>query len=155
MEYIEIDKKIFVQLFRYEDIGEFSKICERFREDNYLAIKKIWNSGIEVSLIYKSFLGIISNNIGFISTINCGQLCDNEKSIITLLGIPEKYNGIFINDMRMSIPYRHKGIGAKVVTKLLRNDKTYLLEPIEDGKIFWKKFGFKEMDKLAIREKVD
>lgn len=40
MEYIEIDKKIFVQLFRYEDIEEFSKPCERFREDNYLAIKK-------------------------------------------------------------------------------------------------------------------
>ncbi len=108
-----------------------------------------------MALIYKSFLGIISNNIGFISTINCGQLSNNEKNIITLLGIPEKYNGIFINDMRMSKPYRYKGIGTKVVTKMLRNDKSYLLEPIEDGKVFWKKFGFKEMDKLAIREKVD
>lgn len=55
----------------------------------------------------------------------------------------------------MSKPYRYKGIGTKVVTKMLRNDKSYLLEPIEDGKVFWKKFGFKEMDKLAIREKVD
>ena len=30
-----------------------------------------------------------------------------------------------------------------------------MLEPVEDGKTFWKKFGFKEDGKLAIREKVE
>lgn len=54
--------------------------------------------------------------------------------------------------MRMSVTFRHKGIGTKVVTKILQDDKTYMLEPAEDGKIFWKKFGFKETGKLAIRE---
>lgn len=47
--------------------------------------------------------------------------------------------------MRMSVPQRHKGVGTKVVNKILRSDKTYMLEPVEDGKTFWKKFGFKEM----------
>lgn len=54
--------------------------------------------------------------------------------------------------MRMPVTFRHKGIGTKVVTKILQDDKTYMLEPAEDGKIFWKKFGFKETGKLAIRE---
>ena len=54
--------------------------------------------------------------------------------------------------MRMSVTFRHKGIGTKVVTKILQDDKTYMLEPAEDGKIFWKKFGFKETGKLEIRE---
>ena len=54
--------------------------------------------------------------------------------------------------MRMSVTFRHKGIGTKVVTKILQDDKTYMLEPAEDGKIFWKKFGFEETGKLAIRE---
>lgn len=30
-----------------------------------------------------------------------------------------------------------------------------MLEPVEDGKIFWKKFGFKETGKLALREKIE
>lgn len=55
MEYIEIDKKIFLQVFRYEDIEEFLKICERSQEANYFAIKEIWNPGIELVLIYKRF----------------------------------------------------------------------------------------------------
>lgn len=57
--------------------------------------------------------------------------------------------------MRMSVPQRHKGVGTKVVNKILRSDKTYMLEPVEDGKTFWKKFGFKENGKLSIREKVE
>ena len=28
-------------------------------------------------------------------------------------------------------------------------------KPIEDGKTFWKKFGFKENGKLSIREKIE
>ncbi len=155
MEYIEIDKKIFLQLFRYEDIEEFSQICERSQEANYFAIKGIWNSGIEIGLIYKRSLKILSSNIGFISMIDCERLNNNEKKMVSLLGVSKKYNGIFINDMRMSVPQRHKGIGTKVVNKILRDDKTYMLEPVEDGKIFWKKFGFKETGKLAIREKVE
>ena len=57
--------------------------------------------------------------------------------------------------MRMSVPQRHKGVGTKVVNKILRSDKTYMLEPVEDGKAFWKKFGFKEDGKLSIREKMN
>ncbi len=154
MEYIEIDKKIFLQVFRYEDIEEFSQICERSQEANYIAIKEIWNPGIEVVLIYTHFLRIISNNIGFISMINCERLNNKEKKMMSLFGVPKKCNGVFINDMRMSAPYRHKGIGTKVVNKILQDDKTYMLEPVEDGKIFWKKFGFKGNGKFAIREKV-
>ena len=155
MEYIEIDKKIFLQVFRYEDIEEFSKICERSQEANYFAIKEIWNPGIEIILIYKRFLRILSNNIGFVSMIDCGQLSNKEMKILSLLGVPKKYSGIFINDMRMSVPQRHKGVGTKVVNKILRSDKTYMLEPVEDGKTFWKKFGFKENGKFSIRKKVE
>lgn len=155
MEYIEIDKKIFLQLFRYEDIEEFSQVCERSQEANYFAIKRIWNPGIKVILINKRFLRIISNNIGFISMIDCERLNNNEKNIVSLFGVPKKYNGIFINDMRISVSHRPIGIGTKVVNKILQNDKTYMLEPVEDGKIFWKKFGFKETGKLAIREKIE
>lgn len=57
--------------------------------------------------------------------------------------------------MRMSVTCRHKGIGTKVVNKILQDDKSYMLKSVEDGKIFWKKFGFKETGKLAIREKVE
>lgn len=64
------------------------------------------------------------------------KLRPKEKKAFTALGIPKGYNGIFINDMRMSIPYRYKGIGSKVVGKILRNDVSYMLEPIEDGKFF-------------------
>lgn len=155
MEYIEIDKKIFLQVFEYEDIEAFTQVCERSQEANYFAIKEIWNQGIEVILIYKRFFGIISNNIGFISMIDCGQLSNKEKRMLHLLGVPPEYSGIFINDMRMSVPQRHKGVGTKVVNKILRSDKTYMLEPVEDGKTFWKKFGFKEKGKLSIREKVE
>lgn len=156
MEYIEIDKKLFLQVFRYEDIEGFSQICERSQEANYFAIKEIWNPGIEVVLIYKRFLGIISNNIGFVSMIDCGRLNNNEKKIIMCpFGVPQKYNGILINDMRMSVPQRHKGVGTKVINKILRSDKIYMLEPVEDGKTFWKKFGFKENGKLSICEKVE
>lgn len=106
-------------------------------------------------LIYKRFWGIISNNIGFISMIDCGRLNSNVKKIITCpFGVPKKYSGIFINDMRMSVSQRHKGIGTRVVNRILRNDKTYMLEPVEDGKTFWKKFGFMENGKMSIREKV-
>ena len=70
MEYIEIDKKIFLQVFEYEDIEAFTQVCERSQEANYFAIKEIWNQGNKVILIYKRFLGIISNNIGFISMID-------------------------------------------------------------------------------------
>lgn len=155
MEYIEIDKKIFLQVFRYEDIEAFTQVCERSQEANYFAIKEIWNPGIEVVLIYKRFLGILSNNIGFVSMVDCGQLSNKEKKILSLFGVPKKYSGIFINDMRMSVPQRHKGVGTKVVNKILRSDKTYMLEPVEDGKTFWKKFGFKENGKLSIRKKVE
>ena len=155
MEYIEIDKKIFLQVFQYEDIEAFTQVCERSQEANYFAIKEIWSPGIEVVLIYKRFLGILSNNIGFISMIDCGCLNNNEKNIVSLFGVPQKYNGIFINDMRMSEPHRHKGIGTKVVNKILQDDKTYMLKPVEDGKTFWKKFGFKENGKLSIRKKVE
>ena len=155
MEYIEIDKKIFLQVFEYEDIEAFTQVCERSQEANYFAIKEIWNQGIKVILIYKRFLGIISNNIGFISMIDCGQLSNKEKRMLSLFGVPKKYSGIFINDMRMSVPQRHKGIGTKVVNKILISDETYLLEPVEDGKSFWMKFGFKENGKLSIREKVE
>ena len=55
MEYIEIDKKIFLQVFRYEDIEAFTEVCERSQEANYFAIKKIWNPGIEVILVYSVF----------------------------------------------------------------------------------------------------
>lgn len=155
MEYIEIDKKIFLQVFEYEDIEAFTQVSERSQEANYFAIKEIWNQGIKVILIYKRFLGIISNNIGFISMIDCGQLSNKEKRMLSLFGVPKKYSGIFINDMRMSVPQRHKGIGTKVVNKILSSDKTYMLEPVEDGKSFWMKFGFKENGKLSIREKVE
>lgn len=155
MEYIEIDKKIFLQVFRYEDIEAFTQVCERSQEANYFAIKEIWNPGIEVILLYKRFWRIISNNIGFISMIDCERLSNNEKKMVSLLGVPKKYKGIFINDMRISVTCRHKGIGTKVVNKILQDDKTYMLEPVEDGKTFWKKFGFKETGKLAIREKVE
>ena len=155
MEYIEIDKKIFLQVFRYEDIEAFTQVCERSQEANYFAIKEIWNPGIEVVLIYKRFLGILSNNIGFVSMIDCGQLSNKEKKMLSLFGVPKKYSGIFINDMRMSVPQRHKGVGTKVVNKILRSDKTYMLEPVEDGKTFWKKFGFEEDGKLSIREKMN
>lgn len=155
MEYIEIDKKIFLQVFQYEDIEAFTQVCERSQEANYFAIKEIWNQGIEVVLIYKRFLGIITNNIGFISMIDCERLSNNEKKMVSPLGAPKKYKGIFINDMRMSVTCRHKGIGTKVVNKILQDDKAYMLEPVEDGKTFWKKFGFKGTGKLAIREKVE
>ena len=155
MEYIEIDKKIFLQVFRYEDIEAFTQVCERSQEANYFAIKEIWNPGIEVVLIYKRFLGIITNNIGFISMIDCERLSNNEKEMVSLLGAPKKYKGIFINDMRMSVPQRHKGVGTKVVNKILRSDKTYMLDPVEDGKTFWKKFGFKEKGKVSVREKIE
>lgn len=65
MEYIEIDKKIFLQVFRYEDIKEFSKICERSQEANYFAIKEIWNPGIELVLIYKRFFRDIKQQYWF------------------------------------------------------------------------------------------
>lgn len=155
MEYIEIDKKIFLQVFRYEDIEAFTQVCERSQEANYFAIKEIWNPGIEVILVYKNFWRIISNNIGFISMIDCERLNNNEKKMMSLFDVPKKYNGVFINDMRMSVPQRHKGIGTKVVNKILQDDKTYMLEPVEDGKTFWKKFGFKETGKLALREKIE
>ena len=155
MEYIEVDKKIFLQVFRYEDIEAFTQVCERSQEANYFAIKEIWNPGIEVILLYKRFLRIISNNIGFISMIDCERLSNNEKKMVSLLGVPKKYKGIFINDMRMSVICRHKGIGTKVVNKILQDDKTYMLEPVEDGKTFWKKFGFKEDGKLSTREKIE
>ena len=102
MEYIEIDKKIFLQVFRYEDIEAFTEVCERSQEANYFAIKKIWNLGIEVILVYKRFWRIISNNIGFISMIDCERLSNNEKKMVSLLGVPKKYKGIFINDMSIS-----------------------------------------------------
>lgn len=106
-------------------------------------------------LVYKRFLRIISNNIGFISMIDCERLSNNEKKMVSLLGVPKKYKGIFINDMRMSVTCRYKGIGTKVVNKILQDDTTYMLEHVEDGKTFWEKFGFKETGKLAIREKVE
>lgn len=56
--------------------------------------------------------------------------------------------------MRMSVPQRHKGVGTKVVNKILRSDKTYMLEPVEDGKTFWKKFGFKEMVSCRFAKKL-
>lgn len=155
MEYIEIDKKIFLQVFRYEDIEAFTQVCERSQEANYFAIKEIWNPGIEVILVYKRFWRIISNNIGFISMIDCERLNNNEKKMMSMFGVPKKYNGVFINDMIMSAPQRHKGVGTKVVNKILRSDKIYMLEPVEDGKTFWKKFGFKETGKLALREKIE
>ena len=130
MEYIEIDKKIFLQVFEYEDIEAFTQVCERSQEANYFAIKEIWNPGIEVVLIYKRFWGIISNNIGFVSMIDCGRLYNKEKKLLSLFGVSKKYSGIFINDMRMSVPQRHKGIGTKVVNKILRSDKTYMLDPV-------------------------
>ena len=40
MEYIEIDKKIFLQVFQYEDNQVFAEVCERSQEANYFAIKK-------------------------------------------------------------------------------------------------------------------
>lgn len=40
MEYIEINKKIFLQVFQYEDIEAFTEVCERSQEANYFAIKK-------------------------------------------------------------------------------------------------------------------
>ena len=147
MEYIEVDKKIFLQVFRYEDIEAFTQVCERSQEANYFAIKEI--------LVYKRFWRIISNNIGFVSMIDCGQLSNKEKKMLSLFGVPKKYSGIFINDMRMSVPQRHKGVGTKVVNKILRSDKTYMLEPVEDGKTFWKKFGFKEKGKVSVREKIE
>lgn len=158
MEYIEVDKKIFLQVFGYEDVEKFRWVCEQSQEDNYFAMLKIWNPGIKMILInlrYKRFFRRINSNIGFISMIDCGRLNNNEKNIVSLFGVPKKYNGNFINDMRMSEPHRHNGIGTKVVNKILQNDKTYMLEPVEDGKTFWKKFGFKENGKLSIREKVE
>ena len=144
MEYIEIDKKVFLQKYQYADFEAFSSVCVRSGEANYMAIREIWNSGIEVYLIYKRFW-FINNNIGFVSMIDSRKLRPKEKKAFSALGIPKWYNGIFINDMRMSIPYRHKGIGSKVVGKILRKNISYMLEPIEDGKYFWNKFGF-EMD---------
>lgn len=96
MEYIEIDKKIFLQVFQYEDIEAFTKVCERSQEANYFAIKKIWNPGIEVILVYKRFGRIISNNIGFISMIDCERLSNNEKKMVSLLGVPKKYKGFLL-----------------------------------------------------------
>ncbi len=61
------------------------------QEANYFAIKKIWNPGIEVILVYKRFWRIISNNIGFISMIDCERLSNNEKKMVSLLGVPKKY----------------------------------------------------------------
>lgn len=87
--------------------------------------------------------------------IDCERLSNNEKKMVSLLGVPKKYKGIFINDMRMLVTCRHKGIGTKVINKILQDDKTYMLESVEDGKTFWKKFGFKETGKLAIREKIE
>ena len=96
MEYIEIDKKIFLQVFQYEDIEAFTEVCERSQEANYFAIKKIWNLGIEVILVYKRFWRIISNNIGFISMIDCERLSNNEKKMVSLLGVPKKYKGFLL-----------------------------------------------------------
>lgn len=55
MEYRKIDKKIFLQRFQYTDIETSEEICAQSGEANYMAIKNIWNSDIEVYLIYKRF----------------------------------------------------------------------------------------------------
>lgn len=61
-----------------------------------LRLKKIWNPGIEVILVYKRFWRIISNNIGFISMIDCERLSNNEKKMVSLLGVPKKYKGFLL-----------------------------------------------------------
>lgn len=38
--------------------------------------------------------------------IDCERLNNNEKKMMSLFDVPKKYNGVFINDMRMSVPQR-------------------------------------------------
>lgn len=66
--------------------------------------------------------------------------------------MPRKFNGLFINDMRIGTPFRRKGIGSKVIDKMLVEKNIYALDPVEDGQYFWKKFNFKynKIGKLAV-----
>ncbi len=47
-------------------------------------------------LVYKRFWRIISNNIVFISMIDCERLSNNEKKMVSLLGVPKKYKGFLL-----------------------------------------------------------
>lgn len=40
--------------------------------------------------------------------IDCGQLSNKEMKILSLLGVPKKCSGNFIDDMRMSVPQRRR-----------------------------------------------
>jgi len=71
-----------------------------------------------------------------------------------ILDLPRKFNGIFINDMRMGVPFRHKGIGTHIASKVFENKNIYMLDPTEDGETFWKKFGFEynKVGKYAVMD---
>lgn len=152
MEIIRINNKLYVEKYGYADRDRFHNICEMSQEINYWALESIWNKGIEVWLIYKKAF-FRCDNVGFISIIDCDRLLGKERLIMDMFRIPTEYNGIFINDMRISILDRNRGIGTKVVNILLEEEKTYLLEPVEDGKWFWKKFGFVEKGGFEIKKR--
>ena len=54
--------------------------------------------------------------------------------------------------MRMSVTFRHKGIGTKVVTKYCKMIRPICWNLQRIGKYFGRNLVFKETGKLAIRE---
>lgn len=138
---IQIDKNLYLNEYSYKDKEEFNEWYKRFPEPNYQALLIIWNRGIDVYLIFKKVF-IWNINVGFISLIDYNKLSNREKEMMEMMQLPRRYNGTFINDMRISTFFRHKGIGTKVVTKIFESKNIYMLDPTEDGKRFWKKFGF-------------
>lgn len=150
---IKINNKLHLQQYTFEDKIEFEGWYHRIKEENYRALLLIWNNGMNVYLIFKKIF-FFRINIGFVSVIDCGLLNKEEKELINLFGVPKKYDGMFINDMRLAEKFRHKGIGTQIAHKIFESKNRYLLHPTEDGERFWKKFGFEynKVGKFAVMD---
>lgn len=74
--------------------------------------------------------------------IDCNKLSNKERDLLQYIDVPRKFNGLFVNDMRIGVPFQGKGIESKVIEKMLVEKNIYALDPVEDGQHFWKKFSF-------------
>lgn len=136
----ELERKITIESYGFDECETFNRIYAD-KNPNFKALSSVWTSGTKVFVVWKRGI-FIRRLVGFASIIDCRVLKREEKRVKQLFDVPSQYEELFINDFRIDMFSRGKGIGSFVAKKILSEERKYLLKPEEDGIYFWPKMGF-------------
>lgn len=131
--------------YNYDTRIEYYKFIRKYNRSEFLSTLNIQTFSKEKTI----YLVIEKSILRKYKIIGYAIIYEDLHVICFSNDISKKYdrdiNTIFIGDFMTDYSYRNKGIGKQLARYIINfeyKDKNIILQPVDDGNWFWKKFGF-------------